>query len=83
MCQWSAGGPCPDGLQVVQHGWRKKALYRDEDGKLHQHSALCTHLGCCVSYNPVERYGHCMRKPYFFMKCTGRHHHQALPSVGS
>jgi len=39
--------------KVVQHGWRKKALYMEPDGKtLKMHSALCTHLGCCVEWNP-------------------------------
>ncbi|PNH12908.1 putative Rieske 2Fe-2S iron-sulfur protein yhfW [Tetrabaena socialis] len=40
--------------KVAQHGLLKKALYRDEDGVLHVRSALCTHLGCCVEWNPLE-----------------------------
>ncbi|KAF5830603.1 hypothetical protein DUNSADRAFT_14269 [Dunaliella salina] len=57
-----------DGM-VVQHGWRKKALWRDEEGTLHQHSALCTHLGCCVSYNPIEK---CFDCPCHGSCFTGR-----------
>ncbi len=39
---------------VVRRGLRKVAVYRDEDGMLHEHSAICTHLGCIVSWNPLE-----------------------------
>ena len=30
------------------------AAYRDEDGDLHALSAVCTHLGCLVAWNPAE-----------------------------
>jgi Rieske Fe-S protein len=40
---------------VAQHGWRKKALFLAQDGTtLHTRSALCTHLGCCVEWNPLS-----------------------------
>lgn len=42
--------------QVAQHGLLKKALYRDPEGVLHVKSALCTHLGCCVEWNPLEKW---------------------------
>jgi glycine/D-amino acid oxidase-like deaminating enzyme/nitrite reductase/ring-hydroxylating ferredoxin subunit len=31
------------------------AFYRDENGKLHSFSALCTHLGCTVKWNDSEK----------------------------
>ena len=30
------------------------ALYKDEAGKMHTYSAVCTHLGCTVKWNPLE-----------------------------
>jgi len=44
---------------IVQDGARKLAVSRDDDGTLHVHSAACTHLGCIVSWNPVERSWDC------------------------
>lgn len=35
------------------------AVYRDEQGGLHKVSALCTHLGCPVSFNTAERSWDC------------------------
>lgn len=32
-----------------------KAVYRDDDGKLHACSAVCPHLKCVVAWNPYER----------------------------
>lgn len=34
---------------------KKIALYKDEEGKLHTYSAVCTHLGCTVSWNNLEK----------------------------
>jgi glycine/D-amino acid oxidase-like deaminating enzyme/nitrite reductase/ring-hydroxylating ferredoxin subunit len=39
---------------VVRRGLSKIAVYRDREGMLHQRSAVCTHLGCIVSWNPEE-----------------------------
>ncbi|HMJ51409.1 MAG TPA: FAD-dependent oxidoreductase [Polyangiaceae bacterium] len=36
---------------VIQRGVRKIALYRDDEGALHERSAVCTHLGCVVHWN--------------------------------
>ena len=33
----------------------KIAAYRDDKGKLHIYSAICTHLGCTLSWNPLEK----------------------------
>jgi Rieske Fe-S protein len=31
------------------------AFYRDKNGKIHSFSAVCTHLGCTVSWNDSEK----------------------------
>ena len=33
----------------------KIAAYRDDKGELHIYSAICTHLGCTLSWNPLEK----------------------------
>jgi Rieske Fe-S protein len=43
---------CPDGLT-------KLAVYRGEGGALHALSAVCTHLGCIVHWNSLERTWDC------------------------
>ncbi|OAH12229.1 FAD-dependent oxidoreductase [Streptomyces jeddahensis] len=49
----------PGSGAVVQHGGRRSAVYRDEDGALHAVSARCTHLGCIVGFNSAERSWDC------------------------
>jgi len=44
---------------VLQRGLHKVAAYRDESGELHEHSAICTHLGCVVQWNGLERSWDC------------------------
>ncbi len=44
---------------VIQHGASKVAVYRDDAGVLHERSAVCTHLGCIVSWNSEERSWDC------------------------
>ena len=44
---------------VVRRGLRQIATYRDEAGTLHQHSAVCTHLGCIVAWNGTENSWDC------------------------
>ena len=39
---------------VLRRGLSKIAAYRDEQGKLTQHSAVCPHLQCIVQWNPSE-----------------------------
>ena len=34
---------------------KPKAVYRDDEGKLHACSAICPHLKCVVAWNPYER----------------------------
>ena len=44
---------------VVRRGVHKIAVYRDEDGARHEMSAVCTHLGCIVTWNDVDRSWDC------------------------
>lgn len=44
---------------VMRHGLKKHAVYRDESGVLHERSAVCTHLGCIVSWNTEEKTWDC------------------------
>jgi len=44
---------------VVRRGLTKVAAYRDENGILHEHSAVCTHLGCIVAWNSSEKTWDC------------------------
>jgi glycine/D-amino acid oxidase-like deaminating enzyme/nitrite reductase/ring-hydroxylating ferredoxin subunit len=39
---------------ILRRGMQKIAAYRDPNGKLHQHAAACTHLGCHVHWNSTE-----------------------------
>jgi glycine/D-amino acid oxidase-like deaminating enzyme/nitrite reductase/ring-hydroxylating ferredoxin subunit len=56
---WLTGGEVsnveeipPNSGAVVREGLTKIAVFRDESGELHRRSAVCTHLGCIVSWNP-------------------------------
>lgn len=44
---------------ILRSGLTKVAVYRDEDGTLHNMSAVCTHLGCVVTWNAAERTWDC------------------------
>jgi glycine/D-amino acid oxidase-like deaminating enzyme/nitrite reductase/ring-hydroxylating ferredoxin subunit len=55
---WITGGEVssvdeivPNTGAVIRDGLRKIAVFRDEAGELHRRSAVCTHLGCIVSWN--------------------------------
>lgn len=39
---------------IIEEGDRKLAAYRDHEGHLTLHSAVCTHLGCIVNWNNAE-----------------------------
>ncbi len=43
----------PGAGAVMRDGLLKIAVYRDTAGTLHRRSAVCTHLGCIVSWNPA------------------------------
>ena len=45
--------------RVVGSGLGQRAVYRDDDGALHELSARCTHLGCIVNWNTGERTWDC------------------------
>ncbi|MEA2436787.1 MAG: hypothetical protein QOF65_1343 [Thermoleophilaceae bacterium] len=49
----------PGEAGIVRRGAGKIAAYREEDGTLHQVSAVCTHLGCQVKWNEAERSWDC------------------------
>lgn len=44
---------------VVRENMRLVAAYRDEAGHVHRCSAVCTHLGCIVAWNPAEKSWDC------------------------
>ena len=44
---------------ILRQGLAKLAVYRDEQGALHALSAVCTHLGCIVHWNSLERTWDC------------------------
>jgi glycine/D-amino acid oxidase-like deaminating enzyme/nitrite reductase/ring-hydroxylating ferredoxin subunit len=49
---------CGEGCIVKSDG-KKLAVYRDADGAVHAVSAICTHQGCQVAFNPVEHSWDC------------------------
>jgi glycine/D-amino acid oxidase-like deaminating enzyme/nitrite reductase/ring-hydroxylating ferredoxin subunit len=49
----------PGSGAVIRRGARKVAVYRADDGSLHERSAVCTHLYCIVEWNSVERTWDC------------------------
>jgi glycine/D-amino acid oxidase-like deaminating enzyme/nitrite reductase/ring-hydroxylating ferredoxin subunit len=44
---------------VIGRGRGKIAVYRDERGTVHQHSAVCPHLYCIVNWNNTEKSWDC------------------------
>jgi glycine/D-amino acid oxidase-like deaminating enzyme/nitrite reductase/ring-hydroxylating ferredoxin subunit len=44
---------------IIRQGASKIAAYRDENGKLFQRSAVCTHMGCIVRFNTSEKTWDC------------------------
>lgn len=44
---------------ILRDGLKKLAVYRDESGALTRLSCACTHLGCIVHWNHVERSWDC------------------------
>jgi Rieske Fe-S protein len=44
---------------IVRQGLKKIAAYRDDGGKLYLRSAACTHLGCHLHWNSLERCWDC------------------------
>jgi Rieske Fe-S protein len=44
---------------ILRRGLTKIAAYRDDDGALHEYSAVCPHLGCIVAFDAVEKTWDC------------------------
>jgi len=45
----------PDQGGILRSGLSKHAVYKDPQGKITEMSAVCTHLGCIVSWNASEK----------------------------
>jgi Rieske Fe-S protein len=54
---------------VMRRGLSKVAVYRDVDGKVHEMSATCPHLGCIVHWNAAEHSWDCPCHGSRFDKC--------------
>jgi glycine/D-amino acid oxidase-like deaminating enzyme/nitrite reductase/ring-hydroxylating ferredoxin subunit len=48
------------------------ALYRDEQGEMHAHSATCTHMGCVLQFNGAEKSWDCPCHGSRFSAVDGR-----------
>jgi glycine/D-amino acid oxidase-like deaminating enzyme/nitrite reductase/ring-hydroxylating ferredoxin subunit len=64
--EWATGGDvdsydqiAPGTGAVIRRGMTKIAVYRDDQGNFHEHSAVCTHLYCIVDWNSAERTWDC------------------------
>ena len=49
-----AGDLAPGEGGTVRVGTKKVGAYRDDEGRLHTVSTVCTHLGCAVAWNAAE-----------------------------
>lgn len=63
---WLTGGDVDSPSQIkpgegaiIRRGLMKIAVYRDEQGALHERSAICTHLGGIVHWNNAEKTWDC------------------------
>ena len=53
-------GDVPPGTgAILRRGLKKVAIYRDAHGRVHERSAVCTHLGCIVDWNSTEKSWDC------------------------
>lgn len=65
VADWLTGGAsdveriAPGGGGVVSSGGEKLAVRRGADGTLHALSAACTHMGCIVGWNDIDRTWDC------------------------
>ncbi|HEY6816684.1 MAG TPA: FAD-dependent oxidoreductase [Croceibacterium sp.] len=55
----SADGLAPGTGGIVREGTSKIAAYRTLEGELIRRSAVCTHVGCIVHWNPFEQCWDC------------------------
>jgi glycine/D-amino acid oxidase-like deaminating enzyme/nitrite reductase/ring-hydroxylating ferredoxin subunit len=63
---WLTGGEVssaeeikPGEGRILRRGLAKIAVFRDENGVLHERQAICLHLGCVVSWNSTEKSWDC------------------------
>src|SRR5690606_2174554 len=49
----------PGEAGIVEIDGAQLAISKEDDGTLHTVSAICTHLGCVVGWNPVDRTWDC------------------------
>jgi Rieske Fe-S protein len=49
----------PGEAGIVELAGGRVAAFRDDDGRLSACSAVCTHMGCLVTWNPAERSWDC------------------------
>ena len=49
----------PGSGAVVRRGTAKIAVFKDDNGAIHERSAVCTHLYCIVAWNTAERTWDC------------------------
>jgi glycine/D-amino acid oxidase-like deaminating enzyme/nitrite reductase/ring-hydroxylating ferredoxin subunit len=54
----SEAAPLAEG-DIVKIGGTKAGIYRDGSGQLRAISAVCTHMGCALGWNPVDRTWDC------------------------
>lgn len=64
--KYATGGEVSDVSEIpnnsgatLRRGLKKIAVYRDEQGQLHEHSATCPHMGCIVTWNALEKSWDC------------------------
>jgi glycine/D-amino acid oxidase-like deaminating enzyme/nitrite reductase/ring-hydroxylating ferredoxin subunit len=55
----SVDAVAPGEAKVIEHEGEKIAVHRDETGAVHAVSAICTHMGCVLGWNPVDRTWDC------------------------
>jgi glycine/D-amino acid oxidase-like deaminating enzyme/nitrite reductase/ring-hydroxylating ferredoxin subunit len=55
----SADALAPGHGAIIRRGLAKIAAFRDEDGVLHECSAVCPHMGCIVTFDDVEKTWDC------------------------
>lgn len=49
----------PGDVAILGDGTSRIAAHRDDDGELHTVSATCTHMGCLVAWNDMEKTWDC------------------------
>jgi len=40
---------------ILSKGFKRFAVYKDEENKVHAFSAVCPHMGCMVQWNAEEK----------------------------